>query len=442
MFTLLCSIMLVGTLEGQDWPQWLGPQRDAIWRDTGIIERFPESGLHARWRVPVGSGYAGPAVADGKVYINDRSLKSGITKPKSDFSRVGLPGKEAIRCLDAATGKELWKHEYDCTYDISYAAGPRCTPIVKDKKVYSLGAMGDLLCLDAEKGTVLWSKSFPKEYGVKSPMWGWSASPLLDGDKLICIVGGKDSVAVAFNKDTGKELWRALTAAEPGYCPPVIYTLGGVRQLIIWHPESVNGLNPETGEVYWTQPFKIQAGLSVPMPKALPGDRLFITAFYNGPMMLKIEPGEKPKASLLWKGKSNSEVRTDGLHSIMPTPFIMDGHIYGICSHGQLRCLKADTGERVWESMKAAEAGRMARWANAFLVFHEESKQFFIFNEKGNLIIARLSPNGYEEIGKCNLLEPTQVANGRDIVWTHPAFAYRCIFVRNDKEIVCYSLAK
>ncbi len=249
-------------------------------------------------------------------------------------------------------------------------------------------------------------------------------------------------MAVAFHKDTGKELWRALGAAEPGYCPPVIYTLAGVRQLIIWHPESVNSLNPETGEVYWTQPFKIQSGLSVPMPRELPGDRLFITAFYNGPMMLKIEHGEKPKASLLWKGKSNSEVRTDGLHSIMPTPFIMDGHIYGICSHGQLRCLKAETGERVWESMKATEAGRMARWANAFLVQHEESKNFFIFNEKGNLIIARLSPTGYEELGKCKLLEPTQVANGRDIVWTHPAFAYRCIFVRNDKEIVCYSLAK
>lgn len=442
MLPLLLSLLFPIQPSGLDWPQWLGPQRDAIWRDTGIIDKFPDGGLKPLWRIPIGTGYAGPAVAQGKVYINDRTLKSGVEKPKSDFARAGLPGKEAIRCLDAATGKELWKHEYDCTYDISYSSGPRCTPIVHGKKVYSLGAMGDLLCLDADKGTVLWSHSFPKEYGVKSPVWGWSASPLLDGDKLICIVGGKDSVAVAFHKDSGKELWKALNAAEPGYAPPVIYTLGGTRQLIIWHPESINSLNPETGEVYWSHPFKVQAGLSVPMPRDLPGDRLFITAFYNGPVMLKIEPGEKPKASLLWKGKSNSEVRTDGLHSIMPTPFIMDGHIYGICSHGQLRCLKVETGERVWETMKATEAGRMARWANAFLIQHAASKNFFIFNEKGNLIIAKLSPSGYEELGKCNLLEPTQVANGRDIVWTHPAFAYKCIFVRNDKEIVCYSLAK
>ncbi|HMO37188.1 MAG TPA: PQQ-like beta-propeller repeat protein, partial [Gemmatales bacterium] len=318
----------------------------------------------------------------------------------------------------------------------------RCTPIVHQNKVYALGAMGDLFCLDTDTGKLLWSRSFPKEYGLESPQWGWSASPLLDGDKLICIVGGKNSVAVAFHKDTGKELWRALSAEEPGYCPPVIYTLAGKRQLIIWHPESVNGLDPETGEVYWSYPFQIQAGLSVPMPRQLPGDRLFVTAFYNGPVMLKIEAGDKQRAVHLWKGKSNSEVRTDGLHSIMPTPFIQGDHLYGICSHGQLRCLKVETGERVWETMKATEAGRMARWANAFLVQHEETKYFFIFNEKGNLIIAQLSPTGYEELDKCKLIEPSQVAQGRDIVWTHPAYAYRSIFVRNDHEIICYSLAK
>jgi outer membrane protein assembly factor BamB len=135
-------------------------------------------------------------------------------------------------------------------------------------------------------------------------------------------------------------------------------------------------------------------------------------------------------------------VRTDGLHSIMPTPFIADDYIYGICSHGQLRCLKASTGERVWETFQATGIKRQERWANAFLVRHKESKNFFIFNEKGDLIIARLSPKGYEEISKAHLIDPTQVAMGRDIVWTHPAFAYRCVFVRNDKEIACYSLAK
>ncbi len=442
MFSLLLSLLLQTAPSGQDWPQWLGPQRDAIWREAGIIDKFPEGGPKLVWKQPLGGGYSGPAVVMGRVYVCDRHLKPSEAKPKSDFDRQKRQGTESILCLDAATGKEIWKHTYDCAYDISYSAGPRCTPIVHQGKVYCLGAVGDLFCLDAEKGTVLWEKHFPKQYGLKSPLWGWSASPLIDGDKLICIVGGENSVAMAFNKDTGSEIWKSLTAAEPGYCPPVIYTLAGTRQLIIWHPEAVNGLNPETGEVYWSVPFKIQAGLSVPMPRQLPVDRVFITAFYNGPMMLQIKAGSPPTAEVIWKGKSNSEVRTDGLHSIMPTPFIADDFIYGICSHGQLRCLKATTGERVWETFQATGVKKPERWANAFLVRHEESKNFFIFNEKGDLIIARLSPQGYEEISKAHLIDPTQVAMGRDIVWTHPAFAYRCIFVRNDKEIACYSLAK
>src|SRR4030095_16854547 len=125
---------------------------------------------------------------------------------------------------------------------------------------------------------------------------------------------------------------------------------------------------------------------SVPMPRDLPGDRLFVTSFYNGPMMLQLSPGNPPEAKVLWKGSSDSETRTDKLHSIMPTPFIQDEHIYGVCSYGQLRCLRADAGERVWEDLTATGAKRPARWANAFLVRHEESKHYFIFNEKGELI--------------------------------------------------------
>lgn len=442
MMSFLLVILIQTAPAGQEWPQWLGPQRDAIWRDTGIIEKFPENGPKLVWKQPLGGGYTGPAVAMSKVYVTDRAVKAGAAKPKSDFDRKGIPGTESIKCLDAVTGKELWKHTYECTYDISYAAGPRCTPVVHQGKVYSLGAIGDLFCLDAENGTIIWEKHFPKQYGVKSPLWGWSASPMIDGDKLICIVGAKDGLAMAFNKDTGSELWKSLDAAEPGYCPPVIYTLAGTRQLIIWHPEAVNGLNPETGEVYWKVPFKLQAGLNVPMPRQLSGDRIFVTAFYNGPMMLHIKPGTPPTAEVAWKGKSNSEIRTDGLHAIMPTPFVADEHIYGICSYGQLRCLKDATGERVWDTLKATDIKRPERWANAFLVRHEESKNYFIFNEHGDLIIAKLSPKGYEEISKANLIDPTLVAMGRDIVWTHPAFAYRCVFVRNDKEIACYSLAK
>src|SRR5262249_7128781 len=123
-------------------------------------------------------------------------------------------------------------------------------------KVWTLGTMGDLLCLDAANGNVLWSKDLAKDYyQTPIPQWGFAGHPLLDGDRLICLVGGPGSVVVAFHKDTGKEIWRALSAKEPGYAPPVIYQLGGKRQLVVWSAEAVNGLDPETGKVYWTQPF-------------------------------------------------------------------------------------------------------------------------------------------------------------------------------------------
>jgi outer membrane protein assembly factor BamB len=353
-----------------------------------------------------------------------------------------MTGTERVLCLDEKTGEVLWKHEYKCDYAVSYAAGPRCTPLVSGGKVYTLGTMGDLYCLDVEKGKEIWSKNFVKDYKANVPVWGYAAHPLLDGDRLVCLAGGNDgdSMVVAFNKDTGKEIWKSLpTIGEgghgPGYAPPMIVTTRKTRQLIIWHPEAVSSLNPQTGEVYWQQPFKLKSGLSVPMPRQL-GDRLFVTAFYNGPMMLQLAQ-DKPAARVLWRGQSESERKTDGLHSIMPTPFLKDDYIYGICSYGQLRCLRISSGERVWESLEAT-GGKEQRWGNAFLIAHED--RFFLFNEMGELILANLTPDGYDEIGRTKILEPTNNLPGRNVVWMHPAFANKHVYARNDKEIVCVSL--
>jgi len=419
-----------------DWPQWLGPHRDGVWRETGIVERFPQGGPQVRWRTPIAGGYASPAVASGKVFVTDRVAKGGpAAKQKGP-----TPGSERVLCLDEPTGKILWTYEYPCTYRVGYPAGPRTTPLVHAGKVYTLGTMGNLLCLDANTGKVLWSKNFPKDYGAPVPMWGFAAHPLLDGDRLLCVVGGQGSVAVAFHKDTGKEIWRALSAAQQGYCPPMIYQAGGKRQLIIWHPDAVNGLEPETGKVYWSVPFKVRQNIAIATPRQL-GDLLFVTCFYNGSLMLKLR-ADQPGATVLWRGKSNSEQPrlTDALHSLMCTPFLADGHIYGVCSYGELRCLKADTGERLWSTRRPTGSDADGtRWANAFLVPHRD--RFFLFNEKGDLIIAKLTPQGYEELDRAHLLDPSNRLPGRPVVWSHPAFANRCVYVRNDREIICVSLA-
>jgi outer membrane protein assembly factor BamB len=286
-----------------------------------------------------------------------------------------------------------------------------------------------------------------QEYDNRVPGWGWAANPLLDGDKIICIVGGKNSVVVAFNKDTGKEIWKALSAAEPGYCPPMIYKVGDTRQLIIWHPESINSLDPETGKVFWTHKGLVGAGLTVPTPR-LDGNRLFITSFYGGSIMLELNGTEAPK--VVWQGKwwgtkergKEQPKTSDGLHAIMPTPLIHDGYIYGICSYGELRCLKANTGERVWMTLKATGSQEQPteRWGNAFLV--AQGDRYFLFNEKGDLIIAKLTPKGYEEISRAHILDPDNKLAGRPVVWSHPAFADKCMFARNDHEIVCVPLGK
>ncbi len=436
LIRLLCFVLLSATAAADDWPQWLGPKRDGVWRETGILKKFSESGLKIKWRVPVHAGYSGPAVSGGRVYVTDR--KAGPSGGRDPFQRGVIPGNERVLCLNEADGKVIWQHEYDCPYNVSYPSGPRATPLIHDGKVYTLGTEGNLFCFNAADGKVVWAREFKKDFAIDTPLWGFSAHPLLDGDKLICLVGGSNSVAVAFDRNTGKELWRALGAKEPGYCPPMIYSVGKTRQLIIWHPESINSLDPETGKVYWSHPFPVRSGLSVPTPR-LQDDLLFITSFYNGPIMLRLDR-DKPAASVVWRGKSTSERNTDGLHSIMPTPFIDGDHIYGVCSYGQLRCLKTATGERVWETFAATTGDKEARWANAFLI--KNGDRYFLHNEKGDLIIARLTPKSYEEISRAKLVEPTNTAAGRDVVWSHPAFANRCVYARNDKELVCASLAE
>ena len=434
---IVCFFSLaMSALHADDWPQWLGPQRDAVWRESGIIEKFPASGPKFRWRVPIGGGFAGPAVAQGRVYVMDRQLAKGATNPANPFARGEIPGTERVLCLDEAGGKVLWQHEYDCAYTVSYGSGPRATPAVGDGKVYTLGAEGNLTCLDAEKGTLLWSRDFKKDFGVKTPLWGFAGHPLIDGKKLICLAGGNGSVAVAFDKDTGKELWRALNAKEPGYAPPMIFEFDGKRQLILWHPEAVNSLDPDTGKVYWIYPLtrSVQSGMTIPTPRKY-GDLLFLTSFYNGSLMLRVG-ADKP--SLVWASKKVSEKDTDGLHSVFATPLIENGYIYSPCSYGQFRCLKVDTGERIWETFEPT-TGKSERWGNAFIV--KNGERCFLFNEKGDLIIAKLSSEKYEEINRAHLLDPTNRDPGRLVVWSHPAFANKSVYARNDKEIVCVSLA-
>lgn len=418
IFAAVLAAVCVPVVVADDWPQWGGPNRDIVWRESGIVKKFDTTGLLPRvWSTPIGEGYSGPAVADGRVYITDRNQRERT---------------ERVLCLDAASGDEIWKLEYPARYTISYPAGPRATPVVHDGLVYAVGAVGHLFCIEAKSGELVWEKQFQRDYGTSLPVWGMAASPLIDGDQLITLVGGPDALVVSFDRRTGRELWRAIDDPAVGYCPPVIHEFGGRRQLIVWHPSAITSLDPASGEKIWDYPFKVRSGLSIPMPRKI-GDRLFVTSFYNGPVMLQVG---RDSAELVWKGNSNSERDTDKLHSIMPTPVVTEQNIFGVCSYGQLRCLDTRTGARQWETLDATGSGR---WWNAFLIPHED--RFFLHNEQGDLIIARLSREGYEEISRAKLVEPTRRVQRRLTIWSHPAFAMKSVFARNDREIVRVNLA-
>lgn len=411
-----------------DWPQWGGPRGDCVWREVGIVDSLPAGLLPRKWSVTIGEGYAGPAVADGRVYVTDRQKEAGT---------------ERVLCLDAATGAEIWKHEYPVRYTISYPAGPRATPVVDEGRVYTVGAQGHFFCFDAKEGRIIWQKDYVKDYGTTMPTWGIAAAPIIDGKRLVALVGGADgATVVAFDKATGKEVWRAIEDPAVGYVPPRLFEFGGVRQVVSWHPRAVTSLDPETGKVIWEVPFPIKMGLCVSSPQKA-GNKLFVTAFYDGPMMIEVAADGR-SAKMLWKGKSDSEIETDGLHSIMPTPIVTTQNIYGICSYGQLRCLDANTGARLWETFAATGHGR---WWNAFLIPNGDPEagrldRVFLCNEQGDLILAKLSPKGYEEQSRAKLIEPTREVNRRMTIWSHPAFAMKSVFARNDKELVRVDLAK
>jgi outer membrane protein assembly factor BamB len=435
-YRTFASFALITTLlsssQAADWPQWRGPDRDGVWKETGILSRFPAAGLTVKWRVPVALGYAGPAVAQGRVYVMDYLRQSGEisnTPAKRDL----LMGRERVLCFAADSGRLLWKHEYERPYQLSYPGGPRCTPSVADGHVYTLGAEGNLVCLDSRNGEVVWAKDLKQAYGAKTPQWGFAAHPLVLGKRLYCLVGGEGSVAVAFNKETGEEIWRALSASDQGYCPPTMIEHGGVEQLIVWHPESVNSLNPANGECYWSLPIKPDFGMSIAAPQKL-GSHLFVCGYRNTAALVKLQDDETA-AEIVWRGTPKT-----ALYCSTSTPFLEAGTIYGNDgTSGELVAARLKDGERLWQTAKPTTGGEGVGTATVFLVKHQD--RFFLFTETGDLVLAKLTPQRYEELGRFHVLEPTSLTENRLVVWSHPAFAERCLFARNDKELVCVSLS-
>jgi outer membrane protein assembly factor BamB len=430
-FGFVILIVCEAIAGGDDWPQWMGEKRDNTWRETGLIDEFPAGGPKVAWRSPIAGGYAGPAVANGRVFVADYFTKDHIRA--ENFERKNFTGIERLLCFDEATGQPLWKHEYPVEYTISYPAGPRCTPNVDGDRAYFLGAEGHLTCLQVGDGKLVWGLDLKAEFGAKVPLWGFAAHPLIDGDKLITLAGGAGAHAVALDKHTGKEIWRFGTSKEQGYSPPTIISAGGKRQLILLRPDAVTSLDPETGREYWSFPYEATSG-SIIMSPVVVGEYLYAAGYSSKSLLLRLDARE-PKATEVWRDMARSAISPVNVQPIA------DGNvIYGCDQKGPLAALEVPSGKRLWETMAALKGGRSQGTETAFLV--RQADRYWLFNELGELIIAKLSPAGFEEIDRAKVIEPSNVAFGRDVVWSMPAFANRRAYIRNDKELICVDLAK
>ena len=295
--------------------------------------------------------------------------------------------------------------------------------------------------LDAESGALVWSKDFTKQYELeRPPVWGWASHPLIDGDMLICVVGGAGTGVVAFNKKTGEEIWRAISAKEMGYATPVVVERQGRRLLVVWHDVAIQGLDPETGQRRWRIKFPENEPMRPSVAIAHPcvfDDHLLVSNFYHGSIVVRFSD-DLTDADVVWQSEGEIGEHDETLNTLMAAPIARNGNVFGITGRGELRCLDGYTGKVKWSEL-APTGDEETYFATTFII--PNGNRDFLYNDQGELIVARLTGEGYEEFGRAKLLKPTGFARGRNIVWSHPAFANKRMYARNDEELICVDLA-
>lgn len=414
---VVLQLLVLPLAIASDWPQFRGPNRDGHWDESGILESFPRQGLKILWRHPVGGGFSSPVVADGRVFVSDVLL----TKPNS---------RERVHCFEAKTGKVLWvfgyqEHYGEWTFVPERGAGPTATPIVEQGRIYVIGANGFVHCLNVKTGRVIWEKNLWQEYEVEE--MGCRPSPLIDGSLLIVYTGAKPAATVlALDKQTGREVWKALDE-HASNSSPIVITSGGRRQMIVWTDKSLASLDPANGHIYWHELMTTSNNDDAAMP-VFWDNHLLVSG-----LMLELS-GPPPAASFRWPENRTAAKR---ILSNTSTPLPQGEYIYTCRSPGELVCLEAATGKQVWSTTNITTLKN-----GGAINITPQGGGYFLFTDEGNLIRAEMSPSGYREISRAHLIDPTWPFNGYKFVYAPPAFANRHVFARSEAEIVCASLEK
>lgn len=381
-----------------DWPQFRGPNRDGISAERGLRSPWAEDGPPELWRRPLGEGYSGISVVDGRLYTM--------------FSRGG---EEHVVCLDAETGEEAWSRRIDEAWKDNWGNGPRSTPTVHDGVVYALSANATLAALDAAGGTVRFMRDLKKDFGARIPQWGASASALIVDGKLLLNVGGKSGASiVAFSPDDGQEIWRAQND-KPGYSAPIVITVGGVRQVVFFTGTRLTSLTPD-GKTLWSVEWETSYDVNASTPVFVAPDKLFVSTGYDvGAALFRIVE-EKGKLSTeeLWK--------TRGMRNKFSSSVYHGGYLYGF-DEKNLTCLDARTGKMQWRERGLGHGSLFI--ADGHLV---------VLGDEGTLVLAEATSEGYRERGR------KQVFDAR--TWTVPTLADGRLYVRSQKHIVALDVAQ
>ncbi|MBM3493546.1 MAG: hypothetical protein FJX72_04370, partial [Armatimonadetes bacterium] len=377
-----------------DWPRLLGPNGDSISPEKGINKNWAAKPPKALWKVDLGDdGYAGPAVAGGKVFIIDHA-----------------GSQDVVRALDLKTGAEAWKFAYEDTAGANYGYA-RSTPTVSGGKVYTVSRLGVIHCLDAASGKKVWSRDLCADFGTQRPGWDLAGSPVVDGDRVVVALGGRNAAVVAVNKNTGATIMQGGGDTVTGYATPVVATINGVKQYVTFAAKAAMGVDASSGATLWSVPWETSYDVNAATPIVI-GNSVFITSGYgHGCALIDVGSGG---ASIRWQSRD--------LVSRFNTPVLFKGMIYGIGEPGNMVCLDPMSGQTKWK-----QSG--FEWGGLLCV---DGVLIGLDGRTGACVMVKAVPDSYQELGRFTPL------GGQS--WTAPIVAQGRLIVRNKKAVACFDL--
>lgn len=425
-------------LPAGEWPQWRGPNRDAVSTETGLLQAWPDAGPKLAWKATgLGSGFASVAIADGRIFtMGDILPPSADAKPDAKGKKKSGPstGQQYIFALSADDGKHLWRTPIGPSFEETGYHGSRCTPTVDGDRVYALGTNGDFLCCEAATGKVLWSKNFKSDFGGKMMSgWAYSESPLIDGDKVVVTPGGNEAGIVALDKMTGKEVWRSKLAVEgengkdgAGYASIVISNGAGVKQYVTIVGRGCVGVDAETGKFLWSYNKIANPTANIPTP-IVRDDYVFCTTGYGGggAALLKLKKTAAGVAAdeVWYTGAKDFQNHHGGVVLLGDYLYCGNGH-----NKGFPICVEFLTGKTVWDGGRGEGSGSAA-------VVYADGQLYFRYQD-GKVVLIEASPAGYKVNGTF------QIPDCENPSWPHPVVAGGKLYLREQDNLFVYDVKK